>query len=370
MIINLPTGSRSVKLLFMAALTGIVMLACAVYSNSLRNGFTYDDYLVVAANPRLAHPVDARKYLSEEYFSFSWEGSYRPVITLVYRLTVRTLGCSPAALHLMALLLHAANAILAVLIARRLGLGLWAFWCGAAFAVHPALTEAVCGIGFMEDVLSTFFVAAAACIILGAGDDCPSAGKFYLRGGLAAALLLLACLTKETGLALAILAPLFLLSSTGNDCRRRALLFSSIMLPAVIIFLVVRFAVLPGPMTGIARPGGTVISSLANSSVIFARYTGRMFLPADLSIDRTIAHTVDWASAGTPASALLHIALLAASALMLLKFRFRALGLGIVWFYIALTPVAGIIPIGIPEADRYLYLLSDFFSPSPPSRMN
>ena len=188
-----------------------VLLALAAFAGILRNDFTYDDYLVVGANSHLGRPGFLSALWSPRYFEVSGESTYRPLVTLAYYLVWKAGGLHPAAFHLLSLLLHAINTWLVVRLARQCRLTSTAAIAGIVFAVHPLASEAVCGVGFLEDCQVVTFgllslLVAAAWVVRPERDGISRA---LLTG--AASLLFVACLAKETAVMIVGLLPLLLL---------------------------------------------------------------------------------------------------------------------------------------------------------------
>src|ERR1044071_6286971 len=131
----------------------LVVIVFAVYANSLGGDFVFDDqYLVlVYSRPRsLSHLLEMMI------------DSYRPVRNLSYILDYIVWGARPFGFHLTNVLLHAANAALVFLLARRFRLSaVAAFLTALIFAVHPIQTDAVAYISGRRDVLFTLFYLAA-----------------------------------------------------------------------------------------------------------------------------------------------------------------------------------------------------------------
>ena len=140
------------------AVGALVVVVFAVYANSLAGEFVFDDqYLVlVYSRPRsLSHLFEMMM------------DSYRPVRNLSYVLDYLVWGARPFGFHLTNVLMHAANAALVFLLARRLTLGAAAaFLTALIFAVHPMQTDAVAYISGRRDVLFTlFYLAALHCYL-------------------------------------------------------------------------------------------------------------------------------------------------------------------------------------------------------------
>lgn len=138
----------------LAAAVLIVSAVLLAYSNSLLNGFTWDDHLYVEANPLLAHPSNLALLLDWRYYAGTQgvlAGS-RPVF-LASLLADRALwGFSPWGYHLTNALLHAADALWVYALAWT-AVPVWpaALLAGMIFALHPATTEAVNAVSFRSD---------------------------------------------------------------------------------------------------------------------------------------------------------------------------------------------------------------------------
>jgi hypothetical protein len=84
--------------------------------------------------------------------------NWHPVIWLSHMLDVECFGLNPVGHHLTSLFFHTANAVLLVLLLRRLTGALWrSAFVAALFALHPLHVESVAWISERKDVLSGFF---------------------------------------------------------------------------------------------------------------------------------------------------------------------------------------------------------------------
>ncbi len=90
-----------------------------------------------------------------------------PVIALCHLLETRVFGRNPAILHLLDMLLHAAGTILLALLLLALGTGRSiALATAAIFAVHPALSEAVCSAVGRSDLVASLALLAGLLLHL------------------------------------------------------------------------------------------------------------------------------------------------------------------------------------------------------------
>src|SRR5215831_15900219 len=147
-------------------LVGAVLLT---FSPALYAGFVrFDDPEVVAANPHI------RSFSAENLrwmFSSSLLGHYHPLTWLSLALDYQFWGHSPRGYHLTNILLHAANAVLVYLLARRLVARtaidaprreIVCALAAALFALHPLRVESVAWVTERRDVLSLFWLLGAA----------------------------------------------------------------------------------------------------------------------------------------------------------------------------------------------------------------
>jgi tetratricopeptide (TPR) repeat protein len=173
--------------------------ALLAYSGNLENGFVYDDRFVIDKNP-LVQSLDWRGLLTTSYWGEIVDaGLYRPLTLLSFGLN-RALGASAFGFHLANDLLHGVAAVLALLVARTLGLSSAGTLAAALlFALHPAQSEPVNALVGRAEILAfaftlvsfLLFVRKASPLLVGASFLC-------------------ALLSKESA---AFALPLFVLSS-------------------------------------------------------------------------------------------------------------------------------------------------------------
>lgn len=169
----------------------VMVLALAVGALTLDGGFVYDDGSALFRNPLVAGDLPASAAFTHDY----WGGpldqpirSYRPLIPLAWHALWSVAPQNPLPFRLLSCLLHvAATASVFALLLRALKER--AALAGALlFAVHPVHAEAIGAIVGQSDLAS----AALGCTVLLCGVST------LRRACLSAALLLVACLAKET----------------------------------------------------------------------------------------------------------------------------------------------------------------------------
>lgn len=348
------------------------LLGLMVYARSLANGFVWDDVNFIVENP-LAHDLGglgtalARGYGWVPGTATGGDSAlyFRPVIVLANTLQWVTGGGAPWVFHLLNVLAHATSSALLAGLVLSFGLGNGAaLLAGALFAVHPAYSEAVLWISGRTDLFAAGF-GLGALLVIARGDRLPRA----MRGGWpAGVLLLLALLSKESAVAVALVAPLVALAC--NRDRLRAHL-TSIGL-AVGVYLLLRVTTLGGLGSSGLPDRGPLGERLLQAGALAATYLARLVFPWPSRTDPV--PMVERGTLSLPL-ALLGLGILIGLALCgfaALRRLFRpALGrggtasrffdhpaaaIGLALYLLALAPVLQLIPTGEVYGERFLYL--------------
>jgi len=156
----------------------ILLVSCAVYSNTLLNDFLYDDTGQVLENRWIRDVKYIPVIFSKSVWSFQDEtvisNYYRPLMHLFFLLNYHVFGLRPWGFHLLNVLFHAGVSVLVFVISARLlrassnpspltengfaGSLLSPPFVGALlFAAHPIHTEAVAWVSGVPELSYTFF---------------------------------------------------------------------------------------------------------------------------------------------------------------------------------------------------------------------
>lgn len=313
----------------------LAALAAAGHLGGLVGPFQFDDYNVIVGQGNV-HGLGA------------WAASLpglRPLLKLSYALNW-SLGSGPFGFHLVNLAVHAANAVLAWRLLRR-GLGpdreplAWA--AAALFALHPAQTEAVAYICGRSESLMALFGMGGCLAFLAAWDR----GGGIRRELPGAGLLVLACLVKETAVALPVV--LLLVARVRPGPRPRLL---------VPVLAVAAAAFLVEGLPRLLAHGYRVrdLRGLAPSQVHGVAHLLKVFLGlAPLNADPHLAWQAGWTwPVAFEAAGLLALAGLGLAWLQ----RRPAAGLGLLGCLILLVPAHCLVPRLDLANDRHLYLPS------------
>ena len=375
-----------------------LVLVCALlaYSDSPRNGFTWDDHIYVEDNAFVRDPRNLRLLLDPRFYLEPRNvlAGSRPVFLGSLAVDRALWGDKAGGYHLTNVLLHAANSLWVYRLAYALcgpvqGAALLS---GLLFALHPVQSEAVNAITFRADLLAAFFTFAALAAFLAARRA--SRTGFLLRLAACGACAALGLLSKESAAALPLLLLLVELYIPSRGWTALRLAAAALVLAAVLAPYAVFRSARPGyaamraapktweaalprdnarsaaPKTVFVQPGEAGLALLPSpppwdaayeraggrlrlSAAALARELRLLLWPSPLVVDRDPPE-----AAGAPSLAELGgwaLLLLWAGAALALRRRAPSAGLGLAWCLAALVPVCGLVPLYNPAAERYLY---------------
>src|SRR6059058_3365520 len=302
-------------------------------------------------------------------------GHYAPLTWMTFGLDYLLWGMNPVGYHLSNLLLHAANAAVFYLVARRIlglalpvpaqrgnvGLAASAAFAALLFAIHPLRVESVAWATERRDVLSGLFYLLTLLVYLRAGEQGERG-----RSGYWASVGLFVCALLSKSMAVSL--PVVLLILDVYPLRRLggSLGWSSASTRRVYVEKIpfVLLAAAASAITLMAQLSNSAIVSVAHLSALdrlavsaygLSFYLWKTVVPLDLSPLYMLPQTVN--PAATP-FIVSYGGVLAVTAIAL-ALRRRCPGLPAAWlaYVVVLLPVLGIAQNG-PQiaADRYTYL--------------
>ncbi len=337
-----------------AALAGLalVLAVAATFANALRNGFVFDDYLLIVGNARSRAPLLDTSSLD----------GYRPLRTLSYRIDFAIGGMHPWIFHLSNVVYHAATVLLVCALLRASTFSLPAAAAGALlFAVHPVQTDAVTYVSGRRDVLCGLFFAAGFLAFLRyrvTRSRTALVGAALCYGG--------AILSKEMGVTLPVVcllydrwqarrAPPAAVSDT-RQARRRLWWMVALAAIGFVVFaatygrIFLRYA-------GFFRWHGGAVANFATVPRIWTRFLGVVVWPARLSADYSYDAFPLSATPLEPAVIASLVLLLVVAALAVRSWRRGgAFGFAAAWWSVTLLPVSQIVPHRELLAEHYLYI--------------
>ena len=353
----------------------IVLLIFCAYAPSLANSFIWDDLLVVVHCDFIKSLQNLPLVFTQQYLTDpatmtdmakggygSGEISYRPVVTISYFIDYFFWKLNPFGYHLTNLILHALNGIIFYFLARFiLKSSPWALAASLIFALHPAQSEAVNNISFREDLLVfLFYLASFICFIELKKKD----GRNRLFLILVSQIFfMLALFSKEMAVTLPIVIVFYdyCFESKENFWQRFRNIYAAYFITAAFYLWVWKF-LMPSAMEPFTFEGQSAYSNFLTMAKVFGLYVYWLFFPAH--IHPTVP---DWSLAEF---SIFSFEVAASILLILLSLYYSGkakkssavICFAAGWFFIALLPVANIIPIQNIIASRYLYIPSAGFS--------
>jgi tetratricopeptide (TPR) repeat protein len=332
-----------------------IIIACTAalcYANALAGGWTLDDPYIVVGNPLVHTPSVVWAAFTHPYWpaGLGW-GQYRPLVILGFALDWAVSGGSPVWFHLVNVAWHVTASILVWRLARTLlpspGDVIAALW----FAVQPVHVEAVAGVVGRAEIMAATFVLAG---LLAHAHGRRRAIIWYA----------LALASKESGAVMVGLALCYDVLCTADwkatlSLRRRLYAGYGAVLGVYGVVLAMLFhgrqLVQPALLWG----GMPAITRWLTMCTVIPHYLRLMVAPAQLLVDYGPA-IVEPQSGLTP-SVIVGLLILGVwcAALAAAWRRAPVVAFGLLWFAVAILPIANIVfPSGVVLAERTLYLPS------------
>lgn len=331
----------------------IVATTQLVYLNSLSNQFTYDDEFTIVNNHFIKTWNNLPLLFHKEYFMFSGELSYRPVVTLSYFLDYALWKLNPFGFHLTNALLHTLNSVLLFfLFMRFLNHRVASFMAVLIFSCHPVLTETVNAVSYREDLLGATFFIGAFLLYLKTRGERPLTPAYFAS----VVCYLLGVFSKEMAVTLPLFIFLYDIILTKKPNLSHKLIYSYPGYILVTVFyLVIRFVILHNPAEShVLYPGNSIFVNFLTMSRVLVSYIKLFFFPFSLCADYVIQDSYSFLDT----SFILSFLLLSSVTIITYRMFFysKIVFFSMIWFFISLLPVINIIPIENIMAERYLYL--------------
>ncbi len=337
----------------------IALLAVLTWGRSVTYGFVWDDHYFIIENKA----IRSLKNVPAMFYSRMAEASqprdfpnFRPMRNVAYALLYQLGGAgAPKAwiFHLAGVVGQALAAMLLFAVAELLfgpageSPARWAaLLAGAAFAVHPAVSEVVCWAKSLDDILAAIFVLAAARAVLR-----------WKGGRLGAALVFfaLAVYAKESAVPFAGLVFFLFRAHHKLPWRRCAVLSAPFLLVAAFYaahrYLVLGQAGQCAPISG--TYGQTLLDTLPALTIYFRLLWG--VPPFCIDYTEMRGHLAPFSLAVMTGAFVL--ALWAAATWAAWRDeRYRLAAVGLLWLALFLLPVSNLVPMMQYVAERFLYL--------------
>jgi len=346
---------------------GIIVLNFLVYFPALEAGFVCDDDSLVLDNSLVVGEKPFYKIFTTEFWSTAGRRSlfYRPLVTLSYWTDYQLYHTQAFGYHLSNIIFHIFASVLLFLCLWRLGLNRFlVIATSLLFSLHPAHTQSVTWIAGRTDILATLFLLLSLSLYLWSKEK-----QNKVRVGLTLLALIsffLSLLSKEV----AAVFPFLLISLDYIKKRSFKALFQPSALGVyfsyflvIVIYLWLRQAVL-GFAIGYERMELRIwypadqydFFPLITVFKIFYYYLKTLFYPVHLCFECKMLASLSWLDPVVLLS--IPVVLFALGVAISILFKPTYLGLGMLWFFIALLPVANLIPAQELAMEHFLYLPS------------
>lgn len=319
----------------------IIIFGFLAYSNTLKNPYLWDDGLFIQNGNFIKKFENIKVFFSpKNYFRYTQDFTYRPFPFLIHIANYKIWGVNPAGHRLANIFLHIAVAVLLYFLVSELFKNdIVAFLSGLFFVVHPANTEVVNMVSFVETQVSTLFFLAGFL--------------FYLKSkkNESALCYFLAVFSKETAITLPAVIILYDLLIKKNVQLKKYLPF----LAVAGFYLIVRFFLFRHPTeTMVKYPGDSFIANIFVMLGAVPVYLSTIFLPLNLSVEHKIITPTAFFK--TPVVFGFFTVIIFAVISIYSYKKSKPVFFWLLFSAVTFLPTSNIIPMQNIVAERYLYM--------------
>ena len=230
----------------------LFILSCLIYANTIPNGYTIDDGIVITENNFTKKGFDGIKdlmthdafegWLGEKGSTLIQGGRYRPLSLVTFAVEYQFWGMRPAYSHAINVLLFALTCILIFYLLNLLAgkqssqpfYLTWPFIAALLYTVHPIHTEAVANIKGRDEIMAMLLSVTALIFSIR-----------YIKSNKISQLLIsvfiycLALLSKENAITFLAIAPLTYYIFTDANKKQYIIGTAAFLVPAI-LFIVIR----------------------------------------------------------------------------------------------------------------------------------
>lgn len=340
----------------------LLVLGFALYANVINGPLLFDDEHFIQKNAYV-HNLDVKKiYTSSVTEGAGLSGNfYRPNQQLIYAIIYNAFGENPIPFHLVPILLHILNAFFIFLLLGRFGFGRLASLIGGViFVLHPIQTEAVSYISGLSEPLGLFFILSSSLLFLKAVDT--SDTKSFVKFALISCLLyIVALFSKESAVIylpiVGIITYYFYLQGKLKF-DKKIVGYLSAVLVFTMLYLAGKFTVFQfSESAGLSEQKDLYTENLHIRIITFLNVLPeyfKMFLyPHNLNYEKPYMAYTTISTRGAIFSLLLIAGLILAT---IYAKKAPKLFLGLAWFFAALAPYVGIIPLNAMYLEHWIYV--------------
>jgi tetratricopeptide (TPR) repeat protein len=343
----------------------LLFVTFITYANIVTNQLFYDDEELIYQNSYVKDLRNFPKYFTQNMIAGAGKTSnmYRPILLTSFAIDYAIWKNSPLGYHLTSIILHAVNAILIFIFIN------WLFknklltaLTSLLFIIHPVQTEAIAYASGRTDPLYLFFGLSSLLLFISLFKK----GRYFIPRYIFSILLfILSLLSKETAIIFpALFILIFFTQKEYKITFKKLLLLLLPFILLIIIYVSLRLTILNFANTLNFYKGNNIYSQnlfvrMMTLCAAFFQYLSVLIFPYDLIFARNVPIIT------SPLNFWVIAFIFATSLLLIFSLVFwkknKIFLFSLLWFFITLLPVAGIIPINSILAEHYLYLPSVSF---------
>jgi protein O-mannosyl-transferase len=276
---------------------------------------------------------------------------WHPLTWLSLMLDYKLYNLNAGGYHLTNLILHIMSVLLLFLLFNLMTGAIWrSAFVAALFALHPLRVESVAWVAERKDVLSAFFWMLTLFLYIHYTKK-PVIRRYLL------VLIFFACALMSKPMVVTLPVVMILLDywPLGRfESKQGSLILWQLREKIPLLVLSAVFSIITIYSQHSLPVEQSLTFRIINAPVSFVAYLERIFWPHDLAVFYPLVNQLPaWQVLGTT----LLIIVISAAIIIAVK-RLPYLFTGWFWYAISILPVIGIIPVGDPMADRYIYLPS------------
>ncbi len=362
----------------------IALLAIALYANTIRNGFVYDDN-IITNNYLVSGGIQSIPEIFKTTYRYgSWSGImeddlYRPLPITLFAITWQVFPGNPLPGHLINVILYAITGLFLFILLRKIFSNyhfLFPFIACILFVAHPVHTEVVANIKSVDEILSFLFIVLTLLFALRDAEDEKLIIKINNNSPKRILLLrplvniaaipvcfFLALLSKESAVTMLVIVPLTLFFFKRISLKKIRSIAILLLIPTVSYFILrikATSELLPSTQhlfidNILANADGS--SRLATAFYLLLRYVKLMIFPHPLVCDYSYKASlvVSWSNPLVIASFLFHVGLFG-YAIKGLRNK-RTISYAILFYLITISIYSNtLFLIGSHFAERFLYV--------------
>lgn len=338
-----------------------LVLGFGVYANVIKGGFLFDDEHFIQKNQFVKEFSLKKIYSSSVTEGAGLNGNfYRPNQQLAYAVLYKIFGEKVEVFHVQSILFHILNASLLFLLFLALDFNRTVSLVGSLlFLLHPIQTEAVSYISGFADPLSLAFMLSGALLFVRANKDADKPSLIFI-------LLSLLCVvgalfTKESTVVFLPLVALvgfylFIRDKVKINAQNISYLVGVVLLTG--LYMVGKFTIFKfSESAGLSEESDLYTENLHIRIITFLNvmpeYLKMFVFPAELNYEKPYTAYTTVATSGGLFSLLMIAALILTA---VYHKKVPKLFLGLAWFFCALAPFTGIVPLNAMYLEHWIYV--------------